>query len=291
MQNELLRLKMHVIQHHDYAVLRGLMGFDGPEKVARAFAQTYPTLPPDIREFWRSFFTTYPHGILTAGKLEGYITSFFVTLDADTQQKIRQLIRFADVAAQWAFFKAELDREPFRATFIQYFDAANLSKGRDPALFLYAQESGGEAFYNRLRKQVKTTVVGQNFFFRFFFFGPQHLPDAVLPPCYQPQNHALLRERLDRITLADSEAVEYLLSAAGTSVSKASLSNIFEYTSRTEFRRVCHELRSRNQLCFVFWNLLQEQGANRINGWRNKVVAPQPTACFYFKDVRVFTGV
>lgn len=293
MQNKLLLLKEHVILYHEHAVFRALMGFDGSAGVAGAFQQLDGTLPADGRGYWASFFESHPEGILTAGKLEAYITGFFETLDAGTRQKLHGLIERDEVRAQWNFFRDELHAGSFRDQFIQYFDDQNLSKGRDPALFKYAQESGGVAFYNRLLRQLSTTVVKNNFFFRFFFFGPRQLPESILPPCYQQRNYYALRAQLPRLTVVDGEAVDYLLSAGGGAVTKASLSNIFEYTDQTEFRRVCRLLGSRSgwRLRFVFWNLLQEQGAFLdADGWNDVPVSDpvtQDAACFYFRNWRV----
>ncbi len=292
-QNKLLGLKAHAIQHHTHAVLRGLMGFDGPQQVAEAREAIRATLPADEYRYWLAFFNSHPDGILTAGKLESYITGFFATLDENIQQKVRQLIAFDNTPAQWRFFRNELQTTSFSTQFIQYFDDANLSKGRDPALFTYAQESGGVAFYNRLCRQLSTTLVSDNFFFRFFFFGPQQLPEHCLPPCYQAQHFATLRAGLNRLTIVDGEAVDYLAAVDGQAITKASLSNIFEYTSQHEFWRVCDLLTAggARQLRFVFWNLLQEQGADAERvGLTNLIITDQPvqdTACFYFRNVRV----
>ena len=293
-QNRLLSLKKHVILHHEHAVFRALMGFDGPASVAPAVQQLSTTLPEDVREYWLSFFGSHPEGILTAGKLEDYITGFFDMLGANTQRKLRRLIQFETVDAQRNFFMSELHTGPFRDEFIQYFDDENLSKGRDATLFKHAQEPGGVAFYNRLLRQVSTTVVRNNFFFRFFFFGPQQLPETILPPCYQQQNYRLLNGRLNRLTIVNGEAVDYLLSDKGVLANKANLSNIFEYTNQAEFRRVCRLLHSRSKagLRFIFWNLLQEQGAFlNVDGWNDVPVSSDPvsqdTACFFFRDLRV----
>ena len=290
-QNRLLALKKHLIQHHDYAVYSALMGVKGPSAVAESVPMLAATLPNDGYAYWCSFFNIHPQGILTAGKLEAYITAFLATLDADTQQHLRQLCIFDDVVEQWAYFGQTLHNGPFQQQFIHYFDQANLSQGRDPALFNYAQESGGTAFYQRLRRQVSGSLVQHNFFFRFFFFGPQHLPTALLPPCYRPEHFATLRAQLPRLTLVPGEAIDYLLSDAGQTIGKASLSNIFEYTSQAEFRRICRLLATRPglPLRFVFWNLLQQQGAFLTNdGWTNLPVDARrvlATGCFYFQNL------
>ena len=141
-----------------------------------------------------------------------------------------------------------------------YFDAANLSQGRDPSLFKYATESGGSLFYQRLRQQLGRELGRDNFFFRFFFFEPEHLPESILPPCYQANNYVQLRAQLPKLRILEGEATAYLLSSAGHAITKASLSNIFEYVSPADFLQVAEALGQRPApLRLVFWDLLQNQ--------------------------------
>ncbi|AII52786.1 DUF3419 family protein [Hymenobacter sp. APR13] len=294
-QLQLLRLKLHVIRHHEHAVLRGLLGLAGPAAVAAAWQTVAPTLPAAEHGYWASFFESHPAGILTAGRLESYVTGFLPTLTPALQAHLRQLLGFDTVAEQAAYFEATLASSAFPALFVAYFDEANLSKGRDPRLFRYAAESGGEAFYSRLRDTLHTELMRDNFFLRFFFFGPENLPCAILPPCYQRRHHALLRQQLPKLTLVEGEAVDYLRSAAGQSISKASLSNIFEYTSPAEFQRTMQALFAGNRpLRVVYWNLLLDQGADTDSGAAPLPLATavserlsQQEACFYFRNVRV----
>jgi len=292
LQNRLLALKAHAIAHHPPAVLRGLLGLDGLVAVAAATAALQTTLPPADYAAWAAYLAQHPRGLLLAGQLEGYLTGFVPSLPAAWQARLRGLLGCGSVAEQRAYFRRELNHPDFRARFVAYFDAANLSRGRDPRLFRYAAAAGGAVFYERLRRQLGQQLARTNFFFRFLFFGPENLPEALLPPCYQAASHPLLRQRLGRLRLVTGEASEFLLSAAGHDVSKASLSNIFEYVSPAEFERVSQALAARpTPLRLVFWNLLQAQ-------------APRPTvavplcaalsatlgahdACFYFGGVRV----
>src|SRR5690606_21421956 len=112
-----------------------------------------------------------PEGLLTSGKLETYIRGFIHTLSDDAKGKLKHLLTFKSVQQQYDYFKQEIDDTSFTNNFITYFDDRNLSKGRDPRLFKYAEESGGKAFYSRLAKHLSTVLVSSNFYFRFFFFG------------------------------------------------------------------------------------------------------------------------
>jgi S-adenosylmethionine-diacylglycerol 3-amino-3-carboxypropyl transferase len=296
-QNQLLALKMHVIGHHPPAVLRGLLGLAGPAAVAWAAAELQATLPAAAYACWAAYLAQHPAGLLLAGQLEGYVTGFLPTLPAEYQARLRHLLTFDAVPAQLAYFEAALNQPDFRTHFIDYFDAANLSKGRDPRLFRYAADAGGATFFRRLRQQVGRQLVRDNFFFRFLFFGPENLPEAILPPCYQAAHHARLRARLGQLRLATGEATEYLLSEAGQSITKASLSNIFEYVSPAEFGRVSRALAKRPQpLRAVFWNLLQAQATRSTAAVPLLVAASKQLStadgCFYFGGVRVlqYTG-
>lgn len=291
-QNKLLSFKKHLILYHEHAVLRALMGLDGKEKVAEAWQQVEKALPGETKGFWSSFFRNHPEGLITSGRLETYVTGFIQTLEAGTQEKLRRLVNFADLADQRAFFRRELHPTAFRSQFIQYFDEANLSKGRDPKLFKYAAVAGGETFYERLLHHVSTHLVKDNFFTRFFFFGPEGLPEHLLPPCYRNENHATLREQLPHLRIRTGEAVDFLFSEEGADINKASLSNIFEYTSPAAFEEVCRSLSSGpgRDLRFIFWNLLHEQGAScETADWADRGLSDQLShneACFYFRNVR-----
>lgn len=296
-QNRLLLLKKHLILHCSYATFRALLGLDGAEMVALAWQQVQATLPEDMRRYWSPFFLCHPNGLMAAGKLETYLNGFYKTLGSNLQEKLKHLLLFNEVEAQHNFFLEELHHTPFKEQFTTYFDEANLSKGRDPKLFKYAAESGGAAFYKRLIAQISSVLVKDNFFFRFFFFGPTGIPPEILPPCYQEQNYALLREQLHKLKVVNAEAVDYLLSEEGRKINKASLSNIFEYTSPKEFSQVYQRLFAApdRNLRMIFWNLLQDQGADMASDqWLHAALSEtlsKTDACFYFRNVRVQANV
>jgi len=293
LQNRLLLLKKHIVLHHDYPVFRGLLGLDGPARVAQSWEALQHTLPPAELPYWKSFFHSHPEGLLASGKLESYIHGFYHTLSTNLQEKLQALICFEEVSAQHTFFQNELHPSSFREQFLCYFDDAHLSKGRDPSLFTYATEAAGPAFYKRLQAQLASRLVKDNFYFRFFFFGPEHLPARLLPPCYQEAYYNRLRGQLHKLQVVRGEAVDYLLSEAGAGINKASLSNIFEYTSPAAFEQAYTALfaDARRQLRIIFWNLLQQQGASLGHDrWHDAALSAslsRSDGCFYFCNVRV----
>jgi S-adenosylmethionine-diacylglycerol 3-amino-3-carboxypropyl transferase len=139
---------------------------------------------------------------------------------------------------------------------------------------------------------VATKLVRNNFFFRYFFFGPVGLPEALLPPCYQRKNHEALRQQLPKLKVLTGEAIDHLKSPAGQRITKACLSNIFEYTSPEEFRQVMGALfpAGGRPLRLVYWNLLQDQGRSPADQLPLSVDSERLSredACFYFRNVRL----
>ncbi len=284
-QNSLLALKIHTIKNHDYATFASLLGLHEPTGVTSAWCNVKKSLSHQEVEFWEPYFQSHPEGLLLFGKLERYVLSFRKLLDDETKSRLMELITFNSVSAQYNYFMNYLDKSPLRTLFVNFFNEQNLSKGRDTKLFKYAEVPAGETFYQRLVLFLRTFLVKENFYFRFFFFGLDQ-PDHYLPPCYQSKNFETIKSNLDKIRIVNAEAIEYLLSANAANITKASLSNIFEYASRAEFMTVCRGLAKRSaSLRFVYWNLLQEQIDSEPDAPFDSVLLNQnPSSCFYFKN-------
>ncbi len=295
-QNRLLLFKKYLIENYDHDIFLSLMGFCGRNAVKEAWDKVADSLDPVLREHGEVFMLKNPDGIIPSGKLETYIHGFYTGLPEEFQQKLLRLIRFENIKEQNDFFLKELDNTQFKFLFINYFDEQNLSKGRDPKLFKYVKETGGESFYTRLKKFTGKQLLKENFYFRFFMFGPQNLPEEILPPCYRKENFPVLKEQLPKLKIVTGEAIEHLLSQDGEKINKAGLSNIFEYVAEEQFAEVCNRLSKdrKNPLRFIFWNLLQSQGDGDCMVRRLIKLSDDLTemeGCFYFKNVRVMSTV
>lgn len=288
-QNKMLLLKQHIIMNFEYELYHDLLGLAGEIAVNEAKQRILPTLAAADEVFWTAFLEENPGGLLLSGKLEKFMMGFHQSLNQEQQELIHQLITFDTVDAQYKFFLDKLDNSSFKQTFITYYSDENLSNGRDPKLLKHVDESGGIVFYKRLLLQVKGSLLKDNFYFRFIFFGLKDLPHPTLPPCYRRENYSTLRESMDKLQVIQGEAVTYLLSAPGLKITKASLSNIFEYISHEEFQEVCLSLAQHPErdLHLIFWNLLNIQGENfhpSANRIKLKSQSLSQESCFYFKN-------
>ncbi len=293
LQNALLELQCHVVRHHSPAELRGLLGLDGPGGVASAWATVGPTLLASEYVDWPAFFAEHPGGVLSAGQLEAYIGEYRRAAPVAERAHLAALLACPTVAEQAAYFERHLHGADFAARFGEWFADENLSQGRDPRLFRYAAEPGGPVFYERLARRLRTRRLADDFYSRFFFFGPTDLPEALLPAPLQRRCFGALRTALPALHIHTGEAVEYLLSSAGAGITCASLSNIFEYVDPLDFARCARELAERREgpLRFVYWNLLQDQQLDAATAGGSGSRAQALSAadgCFYFRNVRLY---
>jgi len=287
-QNELLRLKLHVIQHHHFETWRGIMGFAGKKETAKAWQNVRNTLSEKDVLYWQDFISNNT-ALISAGRLEKYINGYFTSLPQELQEKIKRLFRFRDVKEQSDYYcQTLLHNKTFVDSFTTYFADENLSSGRDPRLFTYAEQKGGTTFFKRLGQFLSANVAADNFYLRFFFFGAEDIPQHILPPCHQPQYFDALKQQAHKVKLVTGEAVDYLLTQ-GNTINKASFSNIFEYISHKDFEEVVQLLFSQKRsLRVVYWNLLQNQLPSILQksvSYYN--AATENTACFYFNNTIV----
>lgn len=293
LQNNLLHLKGHIIHQHPYAVYSALMGFDGHEAVGPAAEAVCASLPYDQKDFWKRIFEQYPEGLLLAGKLELYITAFHKELSALQQELMNTLFHCASLAEQYNCFEA-LKQTDFKERFVGYFDSKQLSKGRDPRLFKYTSDPGGLSFYLRLQEFLKSHLLSGSFISRFFFYGPAGMPQELRPACYQEKHYAKLVSSWHKLHTHTGEAIDFLCSPEAAKINKASLSNIFEYTSPEIFEATVGELLNLREhpLRFMYWNLLNDQGgALKTLPAYQKCISESLTEaedCFYFDSVNLF---
>ncbi|AZQ44922.1 DUF3419 family protein [Nonlabens ponticola] len=291
-QNQLLRVKLHIYQYHNHELLTSFLGLSNKISQEQVIQILSATMDKDLLEWTKAFFKTTGDKVMESGRLERYIHGFYESLPVDLKPKVDKLFKFEELSQQADFFIDELDNSAFKELFISYFNKNNLSQGRDPKLFTYTSQSTGEVFYERLLEHSKVELLNHNFYSRFFMYGCENIDPHLWPACYQEQNFDTIARQVHKVTVVKDEAMHYLNSAPGQEVTKASLSNIFEYVSPADFQSAVSQLFSRSRsLKLVYWNLLQDQQITRQSDAemeaRLQYQCIATTACFYFLNKRV----
>lgn len=291
-QNKLLEFKLQLYKYSDYETLSVLLGIKKTKSIDECLEQVKNLFSSEEYQAWVDFFKQHPEGLLCSGQLENYINNFYYQLDEQEQIHLHNMFKTEHLEEQKEIFQLLLSSTKFEIKFKEYFDDAHLSKGRDPKLFKYADENGGIAFYNRLVAHVNKSLLKDNFYIYFFFFGLKEIDEQLLPPCYRKENFHIIKNNTDIIEIHTGDVMEYIEKNKDFSINKASLSNIFEYTSTGVFEQSVASIKKNSKIKeFIFWNLLHEQGISKPSRFYvNQKVShriSETESCFYFKNVRV----
>lgn len=291
-QNKLLDFKIQLYKYSDYDTLATLLGIRKNSTCLEALVKVKGLFLKEDYEAWKDFFELHPDGLLSSGQLEKYIISFYPSLNEYEQLLTRKLFSAINLDEQSSIFNELIENTAFELKFKKHFDDEHLSKGRDSRLFKYADENGGVAFYNRFANYTKKGLLKNNFYLNFFFFGITGIDESILPPCYRLENFHIIKNNCDLIEMHTSDVIEYIEQNEAETITKTSLSNIFEYTSTGDFEQAIASIKHHTKInTILFWNLLHEQGISKpsiyyINNDKSDLIT-HTESCFYFKNVRV----
>jgi S-adenosylmethionine-diacylglycerol 3-amino-3-carboxypropyl transferase len=291
-QNKLLEFKLQLYKYSNYETLASILGLNKKTNALEAFESVKDFYCKEEYESWKLYFTENPEGLLSSGQLEKYIHQFYNTLSEIEKKYLLEIFESNSIESQQKLFAKLTEQTDFEQKFKIHFDDAQLSKGRDPKLFKYADENGGIAFYNRLYQHINNTLLKDNFYMRFFFFGIDGIEERILPPCYRKENFHVIKNNTNLIEIHTMDVMDYIENYNTTEINKASLSNIFEYTSTGDFEQSIARIKSKSKIKkLLFWNLLHEQGISKPSlHYINKNISTKISsteACFYFKNVRL----
>ncbi|MDE2597003.1 MAG: DUF3419 family protein [Sphingomonadales bacterium] len=125
--------------------------------------------------------------------------------------------------------------------------------GRDPAFFDHVDGSVPDHVARKIAQCFVDNDPRQNPYLHWILLGCH---GEALPHCYEPENHALIRQRIDRLELFHG-AIEDA-AAQGGGVDGWNLSDIFEYMSDDGYRACYAGLvaASNPRARLVYWNMM-----------------------------------
>lgn len=285
-QNLLLEFKIYLIQYHDFSCYEDLLGFHGLEKVNARCKELLPVLPekfarliPQIQEF----------GMLQCGRLEKYIRGFFPTYP-HLRSGFLDMLELKSGQERVKFLSSWDQANALKQNFSAYFEAAQLSKGRDPKLFQFSDADAGMLFYQRLIDYLQRWEGELPFIFRFFFFGLEAMPVHLRPAAYREENFAALQEAVNKIVLVSMEAIDFFQTGAFAQINKFALSNIFEYCTAEEFDHQFSWLlnHTKPNSRFIHWNLLNHQDHPDYLLKEMSEKKSLEESCFYFQNLKIY---
>ena len=238
-QNHLLTLKvaaMRRLPFDEYAAFLGLTRAPASWRAQRWHALR-GELPPASRGFWDRHRRPIRAGVIYQGRWERYYRRVAVLARVLRPRALPALFEFDEIAAQRAFVRERWDTPAWRATFGAVCSPlTSRLLLRDPAYYAHAGVPVARVLYERMRASLERHLARENFMVSLVLRG--RLPEADLPPYLTPQGYARIRPRLNRLTIATADVVEYLAAQPPGAFSRLSLSDVPSFLSADGFARL-----------------------------------------------------
>ncbi|HEY1377246.1 MAG TPA: DUF3419 family protein [Gemmataceae bacterium] len=252
-----LELRVAAYRELDHGELLELIGSVPSYRRLALYQRCRLRLGDSARDFWDSHPQEVAAGIGSAGKFERYFALFRTRVLPLVHRRklVLRLLEPKSAADRHAFYETEWNTWRWRLMFKIFFSRFVMGRrGRDPSFFQYVEGSVADRILARTRYALTELDPAANPYLQWILTG-RHT--TALPLDLRPENFDAIRRNLDRLEWR-CQSVEDYLDDAAEPVSKANLSDIFEYMSAENTERLLGKLaaRSRPGGRVAYWNML-----------------------------------
>ncbi len=252
-----VELRVAAYRELEHSELLELIGSVPSDRRLALYRRCRLRLSERALSFWDSRPNEVIRGIGGAGKFERYFALFHTRVLplVHGRRLVRRLTEPKSREERHAFYDREWNTWRWRLMFKVFFSRFVMGlRGRDPSFFRYVEGSVADRILARTRYAVTGLDPAANPYLQWILTG-RHV--TALPLALRPENFDAIRNNLDRLELR-CQSVEDYLDESGEPVSKANLSDIFEYMSAENTERLLSKLAARGRPGgrIACWNML-----------------------------------
>ena len=259
-QIALVELKLAALRALDHSQFLALLGVREGEDPLALYELVRAKLSPPSRSWWDGQTPALAAGIEGAGRLERFIAGFREQHLAHihTPERLAALFTIEPESARRRYAIEELLTPELVDAFRSYFTRESLAaRGRSPEQLRYVETADiAGSLLRRLRWVCAALPTRDNFYLERFFFGAARDSDRAAP-YLRRSAFARLQALAPRVELVCADLAEYLDTNRTATLTKAALSDVFEYLSDDEsdalFGRLATTLPPGGRI--AYWNL------------------------------------
>jgi S-adenosylmethionine-diacylglycerol 3-amino-3-carboxypropyl transferase len=229
---ELKRAAILRLEHAELVRFLGAAECSGPERLA-LYRRVRSDIPPEYRAYWDEQSDAIARGVIHIGKLENMFRIFRSRILPLLHSKRTLLDGFEqrDYAGRDEFWNTRFNNRRFRLAIRLFFSGPVIARtGRDKAFFEHVEMGVSKYYSSRTRHSMVELDPVTNPFLQYILLG-RYLDLETGHPYLAPQNHAILRQRMDRLEVRCAELESFLYSCEPDSFTGFNLSDIFEWMS------------------------------------------------------------
>jgi S-adenosylmethionine-diacylglycerol 3-amino-3-carboxypropyl transferase len=253
-----LELRVAAYRELDHQGLLELMGSRPSRRRADLYRRCRPLLAPAAREFWDCHSREIDGGIGGAGKFERYFALFRQRLLplVHGRTSVDRLLAAKSPEERQAFYGREWDTWRWRLLFRLFFSRFTMGRlGRDPSFFQYVEGSVADRILARTRHALTELDPAANPYLQWILTGSHA---TALPHALRPENFEAIRANLQRLEWHCRSLEDYLVGEGTRAFDRFNLSDIFEYLSPENSRRLLEQLADAGRPGgrLAYWNML-----------------------------------
>jgi S-adenosylmethionine-diacylglycerol 3-amino-3-carboxypropyl transferase len=243
-QNFLLELKIAAFRELSHAELLEFFGVRKSSSRLRTYARLRPALSANAARHWDNRPRQIDRGLIHVGRYEGYmrlLRKSIVAIPGKRRLISRMFETEAPAEREKLFHERWEDLGWMLLTRIMLSRRLNCALF-DKAFFAFLDDdfSFGRHFAAKAERALVRLPMKENYFLAYILLG-RFYGERYLPHYLREENHALIRERLDRVEIVTDNCRHCFAALPDSSVSQFNFSNIFEWMSPEAFEDLLHE--------------------------------------------------
>ncbi len=289
-QLALIALKKAAIQQLGYSELLAFLGFRPATNRFETLKRLEEKLSAQTFAYWNTQRDRIDAGVVHGGKFERYFQLFSRKILPWIHRKetVQRLLSPKSADEQAMFYDTTWNTWRWRLLFKLFFSRAVMGRlGRDPEFMREVSVHVGKAIFEQAQRCLRSEPAQTNWMLRYNLTGDF---GELLPHYLLLENHAVIKQRLDRLILYQGYAEEAIQQYGA--FERMNLSNIFEYMDMGTFgdtaRKLASGLTPGGRI--AYWNLLVPRQVSdltdipmtRLDGLSAKLRARDRG--FYYRD-------
>ena len=253
-----LQLRVAAYRYLDHQGLLELIGARASQRRSKLYQICRGGLTSEAQRFWDRRPQLIQRGIGSAGKFERYFALFrqWILPLVHSQSEVKRLLQGGEISQRQHFYGTIWNTWRWRGLFRIFFCRALMGRlGRDPAFFKYVEGSVAHRILERTQYALTALDPTQNPYLHWILTGEY---GEALPLALRPEYFSQIQQNLDRLEWHQISLEEFLQQGRGIRIQRFNLSDIFEYMSEENSRRLLIQILEHSDPGgrLVYWNML-----------------------------------
>ena len=265
-QIALAKLKKEVFNSLSYEEMLEFMGVMKSDKRIEIYDRIKENLDKEVKEYWDFNKEAIQKGIIHAGKFEKFFKIFREKIlpFVHSKKQIEKLLEKKSRQERIEYYDKYWNNFRWKLMFKLFFSKYIVGKlGRDKEFFRYAEKNISEEMKERSRYALCELDSYENPYIYYIMTGNYRLD--CLPYFLREENFENIKKNLHKLEIVQNSVEEYL-DGIDFKINKFNLSDIFEYMSLENYRRLMKKIYNNadNNAILAYWNLIVERNSSKL---------------------------